>query len=136
MLTGSEITALLDSAVHTGLFVLIETFDEADIELATQLVQRADRRAHLLVGVNCRDLTSLQVVPGRLEALAAQLPRAVPRVAESGVQNCEDAARLVRAGYDVALVGSALMRSPQPLQLARSMLAAGRAAAATAAAPA
>ena len=84
----------------------------------------------LLVGVNCRDLGTLEVVPGRLEALAARLPAGVPHVAESGVRDGEDAARLVRAGYDVALVGGALMQSADPGALARSMLAAGRAAAA------
>jgi indole-3-glycerol phosphate synthase len=37
-----------------------------------------------------------------------------------------DAARLARAGYDLALVGSALMRAPDPLTFARTLLAAGR----------
>jgi indole-3-glycerol phosphate synthase len=46
------------------------------------------------------------------------------------VSSAVDADRLVRAGYDVALVGSALMRSDAPAALARSMLEAGRAAAA------
>jgi indole-3-glycerol phosphate synthase len=54
--------------------------------LAAQLVREHRERATLLVGVNCRDLTTLKVVPGRLEALAPMLPRAVPRVAESGVR--------------------------------------------------
>ena len=63
------------------------------------------RSCRLLVGVNCRDLVTLQVVPGRLEALAPQLPRGVPRVAESGVESAADAARLARAGYDVGAGG-------------------------------
>jgi indole-3-glycerol phosphate synthase len=66
------------------------------------------------------------VVPGRLEALAASLPTGVPRVAESGVEREADAARLAAAGYDVALVGSALMRAADRVALARSLLAAGR----------
>jgi indole-3-glycerol phosphate synthase len=79
--------------------------------------------------VNCRDLTTLKVVPGRLEALAPLLPRAVPRVAESGVSTAADAARLAAHGYDVALVGSALMQAGEPLALAATLLEAGRAAA-------
>jgi len=79
--------------------------------------------------VNCRDLMTLKVVPGRLEALAPLLPRSVPRVAESGVATGGDAARLAAAGYDVALVGSALMQAGDPLALAAALLAAGRAAA-------
>ena len=57
---------------------------------------------------------TLQVVPGRLEELAPLLPRGVPRVAESGVATAADAGRVRAAGYDIALVGSALMRARDP----------------------
>ena len=82
----------------------------------------------LLLGVNCRDLVTLQVVPGRLELLANQLPHNVLRVAESGVESAADAARLASAGYDFALVGSALMKSGDASQLTAAMLDAARAA--------
>jgi indole-3-glycerol phosphate synthase len=129
MLTRDQSAALLDTAAQLGLFALLEAFDDVDLKLAADLVPAYRQRAELLVGVNCRDLVTLQVVPGRLEALAPLLPRGVPRVAESGVASGADAARLAAKGYDVALVGSALMQSGQPLQLAAAMLAAGRAAA-------
>jgi indole-3-glycerol phosphate synthase len=128
MLAPAATRALLDAAVECGLFVLLEAFDEADLEHAAQLVSAYAARAVLLVGVNCRDLATLEVVPGRLEALAARLPRDVPAVAESGLESAQDAARLARAGYALALVGSALMRAADPGALARSMLEAGRAA--------
>ena len=80
----------------------------------------------LLVGINSRDLVTLKVVPGRLEELAAKLPADVPRVAESGVADAADAARLARAGYQLALVGSALMTAEDPAVLLAAMLAAGR----------
>jgi indole-3-glycerol phosphate synthase len=51
-------------------------------------------------------------------------------VAESGLETPADAARVARAGYDMALVGGALMSAPDPGALVRAMLAAGRAAAA------
>jgi indole-3-glycerol phosphate synthase len=54
------------------------------------------------------------------------LPRSAPRVAESGVGTPEDAARLSRAGYDLALIGSALMTTDDPGVLLKSMIAAGR----------
>jgi indole-3-glycerol phosphate synthase len=47
-------------------------------------------------------------------------------VAESGVATAEDAARMAGHGYDLALVGSALMSANDPASLARDMLAAGR----------
>jgi indole-3-glycerol phosphate synthase len=83
----------------------------------------------VLIGVNSRDLQTLEVVPDRLEQLASRLPRELPRVAESGLKTPEDAARMVRAGYDMALVGGALMSAADPGALVRAMLAAGRAAA-------
>jgi indole-3-glycerol phosphate synthase len=50
----------------------------------------------------------------------------VPRVAESGVATAQDAARLARVGYEVALIGSALMTSAQPAVLLKDMITAGR----------
>lgn len=126
MLERSQITALLDVAAELRLFVLLEAFDETDLQVAGALVRSYGERATLLVGVNCRDLSTLQVVPGRLEALAPRLPEGVPCVAESGVESEADAARLAAAGYHVALVGSALMRAQDRVGLARSLLAAGR----------
>jgi indole-3-glycerol phosphate synthase len=133
MLTASQARALLDCAREMGLFVLLEAFDEADLERAQAIVDQRERsrlaEPALLVGVNCRDLDTLRVVPGRLEGLAQRLPTSVPRVAESGIVSAADAARAAAAGYDLALVGSALMRGGDPAALARGMLMAGRAAA-------
>jgi len=119
---------MLAACEESGLFALLECFDEADLARAGALVRRQTQRGPLLVGINCRDLASLQVVPDRLDALAPLLPEGAPRVAESGVATPADAERLSRAGYEVALVGSALMRSADPAGLARELLAGGRAA--------
>lgn len=127
MLSREQLDALLDAAAKLGLFVLIEAFDEADIEIAADLVrQHGHKGVPLLVGVNSRDLVTLKVVPGRLEEMAPHLPTGVPRVAESGLNTAEDAARLARAGYELALVGSALMTAPDPAALLAVMIAAGR----------
>ena len=129
MLPRTELEALIDTALSLDMFVLLEAFDLADIELVRMLVDA--RRAHrdlLLVGVNSRDLVTLKVVPGRLDELAPALPTEVRRVAESGVATAADAARVAAAGYDLALVGSALMSAPDPATLAGAMLAQGRAA--------
>ena len=136
MLPRSQLEELIECALRLRLFALLEAFDETDIELAHELVAKylskaaeGDARARplLLVGVNCRDLVTLQVVPERLDRLARLLPDSVPRVAESGVVTAEDARRVALAGYDLALVGSALMQGSDPELLARGMLAAGRA---------
>lgn len=126
MLEPQAVSALLDAAVQARLFVLLEAFDEADLEFAATLVRDYADRLPLLAGVNCRDLTTLQVVPGRLEALAPRLPRNIPCVAESGVENGADARRLAAAGYQLALVGSALMRAGDRVSLASELLQSGR----------
>ncbi len=129
MLPRAELERLIDTALEHSMFVLLEAFDAPDIELAHALVDaRRAQRDLLLVGVNSRDLVTLKVVPGRLDGLAASLPSSVKRVAESGVATAEDAARMASCGYDLALVGSALMSAPDPAVLANAMPTAARAA--------
>jgi indole-3-glycerol phosphate synthase len=127
MLDRPSLLALIASAKRLGLFVLVECFDEADIDVAAGLVASPEARgARLLVGLNSRDLVTLKVVPGRLEQLAPRLPSTLPRVAESGVATPEDAARLAACGYELALIGSALMTATDPAALLRAMIEAGR----------
>jgi len=129
MLPRADLERLIDAALGLNMFVLLEAFDAPDIELAHALVDaRRGHHALLMVGINSRDLATLKVVPGRLDALASSLPTAVKRVAESGVATAADAGRMAACGYDLALVGSALMSAENPAQLAGAMLAEARAA--------
>jgi indole-3-glycerol phosphate synthase len=135
MLPMGVLASLFDTALEQGLFILLEAFDERDVETATRLIEpriglrsTATSGSLVLLGVNCRDLVSLQVIPGHLETLAPKLPHWLPRVAESGLASADDARRLAAAGYDLALVGSALMSGDHPRDLAAQMLAAGRSA--------
>lgn len=130
MLSREMLAEMLDCARELGLFVLIEAFDEHDVAVAREVTVTASGGDSHLFGINSRDLQTLEVVPDRLEQLALLLPRDLPRVAESGLTTPEDAARMVRGGYDMALVGGALMSAADPGALVRAMLAAGRAAAA------
>lgn len=127
MLSDRQAESLILQARELSLFALLEAFDAHDIGRLRDLVATLGG-AGLLAGVNCRDLATLQVVPGRLEALAPLLPDSIPRVAESGVGTQEDARRVALAGYDLALVGSALMRDGDPATLAQAMLRSARAA--------
>lgn len=130
MLSRPALVEMLDCAAELGLFALIETFDMQDIELASDVLAGGLCAPLSLVGVNSRDLRTLEVATGRLAALASRLPRDRPRVAESGLRTPEDAVAMVQAGYDVALVGGALMSAEDPAALLGAMLAAGRRAAA------
>jgi indole-3-glycerol phosphate synthase len=117
MLRRERLAEMLEIAREHGLFVLLEAFDVGDLELASELLagaargegRGAGRREGVLLGVNCRDLTSLRVVPERFAELASRLPPGVPAVAESGVATPADAHRVRGLGYRLALIGTALM---------------------------
>ena len=151
MLSRSQMSQLLDAAAEHGMFVLLEAFDAADLATAKDLLMsRSAERAtagvataaagrateaagrtteaarDLLVGVNCRDLATLEVVQERFEALAPQLPGDWPAVAESGVATAADARRMRRLGYRLALIGTALMGCDEPAKLLGEILAAAR----------
>ncbi|HSZ08998.1 MAG TPA: indole-3-glycerol phosphate synthase TrpC [Steroidobacteraceae bacterium] len=151
MLSRSQMSQLLDAAAEHGMFVLLEAFDAADLATvkdlltsrcagrvtaggatdtagrATDTAGRAtEAAADLLVGINCRDLATLEVVPERFEALAPQLPGGWPAVAESGVATAADALRMRRLGYRLALIGTALMGCDEPAKLLGEILAATR----------
>jgi indole-3-glycerol phosphate synthase len=133
MLSDAALADLLDCAFEHSLFVLLEAFDEDDLARSANLLESdryASRAAHrqLLVGVNSRNLRTLEVDPDRLARLAPRLPPGAVAVAESGLGNAGDAARVASLGYGVALVGSALMREVHPTALISDMLLAGRAA--------
>jgi len=130
MLSRPALAEMLDCAAELGLFALVEAFDADDVAVASEVLAAAGRGCPALVGVNSRDLQTLEVATGRLAELAPRLPRDRPRVAESGLRSPEDAATMVRAGYDVALVGGALMAATDPEALLGAMLGAGRRAAA------
>ena len=128
MLSRDTLAALIECARKHGLFVLLEAFDADDVARLHEVIAADAGRSTLLAGVNCRDLTSLQVFPARLLELAPLLPRGVPHVAESGVESPADARRMATAGYGLILVGSVLMLGADPGALAQALLAAGRAA--------
>jgi indole-3-glycerol phosphate synthase len=129
MLQPAQIAELLDVAAEHGMFVLLEAFDAADLETTRDLLaQRHSRRGgdNILVGINSRDLQTLQVVPERFEELAPLLPGGRPAVAESGVASPADARRMMQLGYRLALIGTALMTSDDPARLLREILTATR----------
>jgi indole-3-glycerol phosphate synthase len=127
MLERDRLVAMLDAAANHGLFVLLEAFDAEDLALAREIARsREGRDEQVLMGLNCRDLQTLQIDIGRFAALRDQLPPQWLSVAESGVASPEDAARVAALGYRLALVGTTLMRRPDPGQAVRELLQAGR----------
>ncbi len=127
LLDDARLGEMIDAASEAGLFVLLEAFDAGDLGRAGDRVPIFNKHdIQTLVGLNARDLTSLEVDNQRLADLAGAFPKGVPRVAESGLATPEDAGRMAALGYQVALVGSALMRADDPSKLTAAMIDAGR----------
>jgi indole-3-glycerol phosphate synthase len=127
ILDDTRLVAMLDTAAQARLAVLLEAFDERDLDRCGAVAALAEHLGvTFLVGVNARDLTTLEVDPSRHERLAGRLPFGVPAVAESGIHSADDVRRLAALGYRAVLVGSALMRAPDPAVLVREMVRAGR----------
>jgi indole-3-glycerol phosphate synthase len=130
MVERERLVTMLDVAAEQGLFVLLEAFDADDLAIAAELAaERRGRDEQVLMGLNCRDLQTLQIDFARFERLREQLPTQWPAVAESGVITPDDAAHVARLDYRLALVGTTLMQRDDPAQTVRELLAAGRGAA-------
>lgn len=125
MLSDAEVGELMACAAQCGLFVLLEGFDEADLDRIGGIAAPADHSPPLLCGVNCRDLRDLEVNRDRFRQLAPYLPPHLPAVAESGMEGVDDIAVVATLGYRVALVGTALMRADDAAQALAAMTAAG-----------
>ena len=105
--TDANLEDLFSAARRLSLDVLCEVHTREELERAIYLGAE-------VIGVNCRDLTTMQVNPKIHMELVRSMPTAVLRVAESGIKSPADIERLLDAGYDSFLVGEALMRQPDP----------------------
>jgi len=106
-LDDARLETLTGAAVEAGLDALIEVHDGAELERALRLPTR-------LLGVNNRDLRTFET---RLEtsiALRERVPDDRLMIAESGIHDRSDVARLMRADVRAFLVGEALMRADDP----------------------
>ncbi|MFF8827756.1 indole-3-glycerol phosphate synthase TrpC [Streptomyces sp. NPDC015131] len=110
---------LVALAAEIGLTPLVEAHDEAEAERAVAAGAR-------IVGVNARDLRTLEVDRGTFARVAPHLPAGVVKVAESGVRGPLDVAGYASAGADAVLVGEALVTGPDPRATLAALLAGAR----------
>jgi len=115
-LEPAELRALLDETAEAGLDALVEVHTVAEAEVAAAA-------GASLVGVNARDLATLQVDPGRFADVRRALPGGTVLVAESGIRDRAEVQAAGDAGADAVLVGETLVRADDPTKAVRDLLA-------------
>lgn len=108
-LADSQMSDLNDLAKELGLSVLVEIHDEAELERALEIAPN-------LLGVNARNLKTLDVDLATCERLIPLIPSDILAIAESGISNVSEVKRLAAAGARGILVGETLVKSGNPLE--------------------
>ncbi len=114
-LTQKELVALGDLAEELRMGALVETHDADEVSRA------ADAGARI-VGINTRNLATLEVDPAVVEKVRASVPDGVTLVGESGVTSRADVEAMLSVGVDAVLIGEALMRARDPEAMVRELL--------------
>lgn len=117
-LEQSALESLIERSRSIGLTPLVEVHDEAELERALA----ADAN---LIGVNARNLKTLEIDRTTFERLAPMIPDGVVRVAESGIRGPHDVIEYAKQGANVVLVGETLVRDADPRASVADLVAAG-----------
>ncbi|WP_327253918.1 indole-3-glycerol phosphate synthase TrpC [Streptomyces sp. NBC_01244] len=117
-LSQEDLVTLIKLAEDIGLTPLVEVHTE-------QEVARAVAAGARIIGVNARDLRTLEVDRRTFGKLSAAIPDDIVRIAESGVRDAEDVAAYAAEGADAVLVGEALVTGGTPRATVAGFLAAG-----------
>ena len=111
-----ELKVLHDHATRMGLDVLVEVHDATELSIALDAGAR-------IVGVNNRNLRTLEVDVQASDELIAKMPAEVVGVSESGLQTSTDVLRLRNLGYRAFLIGERLMTAADPGEQLEQLLA-------------
>ena len=117
-LAKSQLRDFYDLATDLGMAVLIEVHTADELERAMEISPR-------IVGVNSRNLKTLEVNPAAFAELIPRIPNEVIRVAESGISRRADVEFAQSQGADAILVGEALVTSADANLAMRSLLGQG-----------
>ena len=117
-LEQNALVSLVERAVSIGLVPLVEVHDEAELERAVDAGAR-------VIGVNARDLTTLEVDRTVFGRLAPRIPEGVVKIAESGVRGPHDLLAYAAAGADAVLVGESLVTGRDPRSAVADLVTAG-----------
>ena len=110
----ARLRELMTAGNDAGIEILVEVRDEREVELALSF-------GATLIGVNNRNLESLEIDPETSVRLLQLIPRSVVAIAESGLRMAKDVERMAGVGADAVLVGTELSSSGEPEAAVRSL---------------
>ena len=114
-LSPGHLAQLHDIGSCAGLDLLVEVRDERELSIAIDIGAK-------IIGVNNRDLETLEIHPDTIERLIPLIPRGIIAVAESGMSVRGDIERAARFGADAVLVGSAVSAAEDPIAAVRALV--------------
>ena len=117
-LEQSALVSLIERARSLGLTPLVEVHDEDEVDRA--LAAGAD-----VIGVNARNLKTLEVDRETFARLAPRIPPSCVSIAESGVRGPRDLIAYAEAGADAVLVGESLVTGGDPQTAVHDLVTAG-----------
>jgi indole-3-glycerol phosphate synthase len=117
-LEQDALVSLIERAQSIGLTPLVEVHDEEEVSRAVDAGAR-------IIGVNARNLRTLEVDRNTFARLAPLIPDDVVRIAESGVRGPHDLIQYANAGADAVLVGESLVTGKNPRAAVADLVAAG-----------
>ena len=118
-LPGDSLQELYALGTELGMQILVEVHDQVELERALTINPK-------IIGVNARNLKTLEIDIANFTTLLPQIPSHIYRVAESGISTLSDVELAVRAGADAILVGETLVKSGTPEATIAEFLSVGK----------
>lgn len=117
-LSKSQLKDFYDLSTELAMAVLVEVHTEDELERALEISPR-------IIGVNSRNLKTLEVDSAGFQRLLPRIPDSIIRVAESGISSRKEVEFAQEFGADAVLVGEALVRAGDPISALHDLMGRG-----------
>jgi indole-3-glycerol phosphate synthase len=117
-LEQNALVSLVERAVSIGLIPLVEVHAQEELDRALEAGAK-------IIGVNARDLATLEVDRSVFTRLAPRIPEGVVKIAESGIRGPHDLLAYAASGADAVLVGESLVTGKDPRSAVADLVTAG-----------
>jgi len=114
-LSKSQLKDYFQLATGLGMQVLVEVHDLSEVELALEIDSK-------IIGVNCRNLKTLEIDKTAFDLILPRLPENLLKVAESGISTRDEVEKIESLGADAILVGETLVKSGNPVHTIKELL--------------